>query len=102
MRRVTKRVSELIPGTSWMNSFLGESQADDDPTSTNEHDVQPPVKKLCTSNNTFANTQGRTFVDTSVSQNSTDNHNSSRKLHLYLFTFFIFRFMNLQLTTFFV
>lgn len=75
MRRVTKRVSGLLPSTTWMNTLLGESQTIDDASSSNENDDQPPFKKLCTSNNTFTNVNNRT----SVESNSTDNHRSSRK-----------------------
>lgn len=75
MRRVTKRVSELIPGTTWMNMLLGESQSSDDPTSISENDDQPPVKKLCTSNNSFTSTNYRPCVDS----NPVDNHKNSRK-----------------------
>lgn len=84
MRRVTKRVSQLIPGTTWMNMLLGETQSVDDSTSTTEHDDQPPVKKLCTSNNTFSTTNNRTCVDTSSSINSPDNHRNSRVYKLIL------------------
>lgn len=82
MRRVTKRVSELIPGTTWMNMLLGDSQTGDDPSSASEHDDQPPVKKLCTSNNTFTIVNNRTRVDTSPLINSDDNHrDSGKRLH---------------------
>ncbi|XP_003244255.1 nuclear pore complex protein Nup153 isoform X2 [Acyrthosiphon pisum] len=67
MRRVTKRVSEYLPGMTWMNTLISDAQTDDDPTSTTENDDQPPVKKLCTSNNSFTNTK---YQHT----NSTDNH----------------------------
>lgn len=73
MRRVTKRVSEYLPGMTWMNTLISDAQTDDDPTATTENDDQPPVKKLCTSNNTFTNTKYQTT-------NSTDNHRSSSKL----------------------
>lgn len=79
MRRVTKRVSELIPGTTWMNMLLGDSQTGDDPPSASEHDDQPPVKKLCTSINTFTNVNNRTRVDTSPLVNSDENHRHSSK-----------------------
>lgn len=79
MRRVTKRVSELIPGTTWMNMLLGETQSSDDPTSTSENDDQPPVKKLCTSNNSFTSTNYRPCVDSNPSINPADNHKNSRK-----------------------
>jgi len=72
MRRVTKRVSEYLPGMTWMNTLISDAQTDDDPTSTTENDDQPPVKKLCTSNNSFTNTK---YQHT----NSTDNHRSSSK-----------------------
>ncbi|XP_026812256.1 nuclear pore complex protein Nup153 [Rhopalosiphum maidis] len=70
MRRVTKRVSEYIPGMTWMNTLINDAQTDDDPTSMTENDDQPPVKKLCTSNNSFTNTK---YPPT----NSTDNHRGS-------------------------
>lgn len=79
MRRVTKRVSELIPGTTWMNTLLGESQSGNDLILTNESNDHPPVKKLCTSNNTFTSTNIRTCVDTNASISSIDNHKNSRK-----------------------
>lgn len=74
MRRVTKRVSQLIPGTTWINTLLGEVQSPDDPMLASENDDQPPVKKLCTSNNTFSATNNRTCVDTSPSINLPDTH----------------------------
>lgn len=61
--------------------LLGESRPDDNPSLTSESNDQPPVKKLCTSNNTFVNTNNRTSVDTSQSMKSTDNHRNSRKLN---------------------
>ncbi|KAL5240228.1 hypothetical protein ACI65C_007638 [Semiaphis heraclei] len=70
MRRVTKRVSEYLPGMTWMNTLISDTQTDDDPTSMTESDDQPPVKKLCTSVNSFTNTK---YQPT----NSTDNHRSS-------------------------
>ncbi|XP_050066767.1 nuclear pore complex protein Nup153-like isoform X2 [Aphis gossypii] len=70
MRRVTKRVSEYIPGMTWMNTLISDAQTDDDRTSMTENDDQPPVKKLCTSNNSFTNTK---YPPT----NSTDNHRGS-------------------------
>jgi nuclear pore complex protein Nup153 len=53
-----------------MNTLISDAQTNDDPTSTTENDDQPPVKKLCTSNNSFTNTK---YQHT----NSTDNHRSS-------------------------
>lgn len=73
MRRVTKRVSEYIPGMTWMNTLISDAQTDDDRTSMTENDDQPPVKKLCTSNNSFTNTK---YPPT----NSTDNHRGSSEL----------------------
>ncbi|XP_025203258.1 nuclear pore complex protein Nup153-like [Melanaphis sacchari] len=70
MRRVTKRVSAYIPGMTWMNTLISDAQTDDGPTSVTENDDQPPVKKLCTSNNSFTNTK---YLPTS----STDNHRGS-------------------------
>lgn len=81
MRRVTKRVSELIPGTTWMNTLLGESQSGDDMNLSTENDDQPPVKKMCTPNDTFVN--NRTSVDTHPFANSTENPINSRKLKYY-------------------
>lgn len=76
MRRVTKRVSELIPGTTWMNMLLGESQSGDDTILSTKHNDQPPVKKLCMSNNTFVNNKMCHNPNTLV--NSTDNLRNSR------------------------
>lgn len=86
MRRVTKRVSEFIPGTSWVNMLLGESQSSDDPTSICENDDQPPVKKLCTSNNSFTSTNYRPCVDSNPLINTVDNHNKSRKKNYFCFS----------------
>ncbi|XP_060871258.1 nuclear pore complex protein Nup153-like [Metopolophium dirhodum] len=77
MRRVTKRVSEYLPGMTWMNTLISDAQTDDDPTSTTENNDQPPVKKLCTSNNSFTNTK---YQHT----NSTDNHRSSSNVNVLL------------------
>lgn len=78
VRRVTKRVSELIPGTTWMNLLLGESRASNNPSSTGENDDQPPVKKLCPANNT----NNRTCVSFNSSINSTNHRNSHVNVHL--------------------
>lgn len=100
MRRVTKRVSELIPGTTWMNMLLGESQSGNELLLTNENNDQPPVKKLCTSNNTFTSTNNRTYVDTNSPRNSVDNHKNSSKIKFncninYLFSSSILVILNL-------
>lgn len=79
MRRVTKRVSDFIPGTAWMNVLLGKSQSGDDSTLSTENEDQPPMKKMCTSNNTFLN--NRMCVDTNPSVNSIENHRNSSKFN---------------------
>ncbi|XP_050542395.1 nuclear pore complex protein Nup153-like [Daktulosphaira vitifoliae] len=76
MRRVTKRVSELIPGTTWMNKLLKDTQSNNDP-STSEYDEQPPVKKLCTPNNTFIKCTNRSDLNTTELSNSSDKHKNS-------------------------
>lgn len=63
-------MSEYIPGMTWMNTLISDAQTNDDRTSMTENDDQPPVKKLCTSNNSFTNTK---YPPT----NSTDNHRGS-------------------------
>lgn len=68
----------MIPGTTWMNMLLGESQTVDEMNLSTENEEQPPMKKLCTPNNTFVN--NRTGVDTKLYINSTDNLRNSRML----------------------
>lgn len=64
-----------------MNSFLSETQSNDGPISLSENNDQPPVKKLCTSNNTFTtNSNYHSSLDTKPSINSTDDARNFRKL----------------------
>ncbi|XP_050422624.1 nuclear pore complex protein Nup153 [Adelges cooleyi] len=81
MRRVTKRVSELIPGTTWMNKLMSDPLSDNDP-SPSETDDQPPVKKLCTPNNTFMKYTNRSGCSPSVSLITPDNHRNSTTVNV--------------------
>lgn len=89
MRRVTKRVSEFIPGATWMNIILGESQSGDDLPLASDNDDQPPVKKLCTSNNTFTNVNKRTCIDPNPTSSIDDHRNSRKYIHQIKFYDFV-------------